>query len=95
MKLPQSFEASISRAELLRLLPAAVGGLTFIDSGESFTHRADGRSWRIRMTPLPERVLGLLRWRPLRLDFSFEGYDPAEIESFMARFELHFWRGGG
>ena len=95
MKLPLSFESTISREDVLRLLPAAVGGLPFIDSGEEFVHRADGRGWRIRLTPLPERALGLIRWRPMRLDFSFEAYDPAEIDSFMARFELHFRRGGG
>lgn len=95
MKLPQSFETWTTRADLLRLLPAAVGGLPFIDSGESFNHTADGRSWRIRVTPLPERALGLIRLRPLRLDFSFEAYEPDEVESFMARFELYFRRGGG
>jgi len=95
MRLPLSFEASITRDEFLRLLPAAVGGLPYITSGDSFVHRADGRSWCIRLTPLPEKALGLIRWRPMRLDFSFEAYDPAEIASFMARFELYFRRGGG
>ncbi len=95
MKLPLSFETALSREDLLRLLPEAVGGTSFTDNGDGFRHSADGRGWRICLTPLPERALGLFRWRPLRLDFCFEGFQPAEIESFMARFELYFWRGGG
>ncbi len=95
MKLPQRFEAAITRAELLRLLPAAVGGEHYIDDGESVWHGTNGRGWRITITPLPDRALGLVRWQSMRLEFSFDGYDPAEIDSFMARFELHFRRGGG
>ena len=31
----------------------------------------------------------------LRVDLSFEGYAPADIQQFLARFMAHFQRGGG
>ena len=95
MRLPLSFETSLTRADFLRLLPAAVGGDRFIEQGTIFRHEEQQRSWRIDFVPLPELELGRVRLDRYRLTFAFEGYADAEIASFMARFELYFRRGGG
>lgn len=95
MKLPRSFEMTVTRAEFLRLLPAAVGGSTFVEELDAFLHRDPNRFWRIGFLPLPELRIGLIRLVRHRVEFQFEGYAVDEIEAFMARFELYTRRGGG
>jgi hypothetical protein len=95
MKLSRSIEMSITRAEFLRALPAAVNRDPFVDEGDAFVHRQGERRWRIGFNPLPEFHMGPVRLERHRIDFGFEGYSEAEIAEFLARFELHFRRGGG
>lgn len=95
MKLPLHLEMSTTRADFLRLLPAAVNHVAFAEEGEAFVHREGARGWRIGLQPLPPLRIGQVRLERHRVDFDFSGFAPAEIEAFMARFELHFRRGGG
>jgi hypothetical protein len=95
MKLPRAIEMTTTRADFVRLLPAAVGHMEFMDCGDAFTHQAAGRGWRIGFAAMPELRIGLIRLERHRVDFSFSGYSEAEIDAFLARFELHFRRGGG
>ena len=95
MRLPLSFEISLPRTDFLRLLPAAVGGDSFIEEDAVFRHEENQHSWRISFEPLPELKLGKVRLERHRLSFVFAGYAEAEITQFMARFELYFRRGGG
>jgi len=84
-----------TRADFLRLLPAAVNHVAFSDDGEAFVYREGARGWRIGLQPLPQLRIGLLRLERHRVDFDFTGYSAPEIEAFMARFEMYFRRGGG
>jgi hypothetical protein len=95
MKLPLTFEMTTTRAELRRLLPAAVNHVPFVEEDGAFVHREGARSWRIRIEPLPQLRVGAVRLERYRIDFDFSGFAAGEIEDFMARFELHFRRGGG
>ena len=95
MKLPLRFETTTTRAEFLRVLPAAVGDAEFVEEGDTFVHREGARRWRIRFGSLPELRLGLIRLERHQIEIAFEGYTAEEIDAFMARFELHFRRGGG
>jgi hypothetical protein len=95
MKLPHCLEMTVTRAEFLRLLPDAVGGAAFVEAAGAFQHSEGQRSWRIGFTPIAELKIGLIRLARHRVAFDFAGYDPEEIDAFMARFELYFRRGGG
>ncbi len=95
MRLPQSFEITLSRADFVRLLPAAVGNDQFVDEGTVFRHEERHRSWRIDIKSLAELRMGQMRMERYRLSFSFEGYPDTEIDQFMSRFEVNFRRGGG
>lgn len=95
MKLPRRFEMTTTRTDFLRLLPAAVGHVAFAAEGDAFVHRDGAREWRIGLQPLPDLRIGLIRLQRYRVDFSFAGWSEAAIDAFMARFELHFRRGGG
>lgn len=95
MKLPRSFEMTTTRSDFARLLPAAVGHAPFVAEGDAFLHRDGARAWRIRLTPLPDLRIGLIRLERQRVEFDFEGHSAAETEAFLKRFELYMRRGGG
>ena len=95
MKLPRRIDMTTTRAEIRRLLPAAVEHAPFVEEEAAFVHRGAGRSWRIAVTPLPRLEIGLIRLERQRLEFEFNGYSEAEIDAFLSRFEVYFRRGGG
>ena len=95
MKLPRQLVMTTTRADFLRLLPAAVNHVAFSGEGAAFVHRENGRGWRIGFRNLPPLRIGQVRLERHQVDFDFNGYSAAEIDAFMARFELYFRRGGG
>ena len=95
MKLPRRLVMTITREDFLRLLPAAVNHVAFADEGAAFVHCEDSRGWRIGFRDLPPLRVGQVRLERHQVDFDFSGYSTAEIDAFMARFELYFRRGGG
>lgn len=88
-------EMSISRAEFLHSLPAAVGGVAFVDAGTDISYRDGSKGWRIAITPMPDVVLGAIRLPRQRVEIFLTGYDAASTRRFLERFELYFRRGGG
>lgn len=102
MKLPPSVEMTTTRADFVRLLPAAVNHVEFREEGNAFVHggqtalgERSQREWRITLDPMPALRIGSVVLERHRADFRFSGYGPDEIAAFMARFELYFRRGGG
>ena len=87
---PVSFEMTITRAELLRLLPGAVGGALTEEDG-AFV----GPGWRIRLEPMPPLVLGAIAMERLRVVLAFPGLTTREQSVFLERFKNHTRRGGG
>lgn len=86
-------EMSISRAEFLRSLPAAVGHAEFRVEGDEIVSLDPGRKWRIVIASLPELRIGAIALPRQRVQI-FLG--PAEDASrFLERFELGFRRAGG
>ncbi len=88
-------EMTITQAEFLRLLPAAVAGAPFDFSHGVFNHGDERRGWRITLTPLPDLTHGLIRLERQRAVFAFRGHSDDEITAFFRRFDLYFARGGG
>jgi hypothetical protein len=86
---------TISRAEFLRTLPAAVTGAIFQVEGELIRHGDETRGWSIRLARLPSLKIGLLDLPRHEVEISFDGYSEPEASAFLARFELCFRRGGG
>ena len=87
-------EMTLAWAELLRLLPQAVGG-GFHRVGDAFVQGDAERGWRLRVTRLQGPRLGALELERLGLEWEFLGFSPQEQEAFLARFRLHFHKGGG
>ena len=90
-----AWDMSISRIEFERSLPEAVDNVAYAIDGAVFSHHVAGRSWRITLEPLPDRVIALLRLPRHRVSFRLEGYDPAARSAWIDRFQRYFQRGGG
>jgi hypothetical protein len=91
MKLPQRHDATITRSDFVRILPAATGETQIVESGDRFS----GRGWSLRLTPIPPLEIGMVRLARHRVEIEFDGLSAAEQEGFMRRFTLHYQRGGG
>ena len=93
MDFRHSLEMSLSREEFFRLLPAAVGA--FEADGELVRWVDQGRSWNIRVVPLPDLRLGSAAIPRPRVEIVLEACSEAEGAAFLERFHRAFLRGGG
>jgi hypothetical protein len=92
----RQYEMTISRADFLRLLPAAVGHTPFVAEGDVLRGGTDGGGrWQITLTSLEDLALGPVRLPRQRVDFAFNGCSAQQVEAFMRRFERHYQRAGG
>lgn len=91
MKFPPVYIATITREDLLRLLPAATGEADFQEVGDLIV----GRHWGLRLTPVEPLVIGSLHLDRYRVEHEFFGLSEQEIDAFMTRFSLYLQRGGG
>lgn len=91
MNFPLVYDATISRADFVRLLRGATGDADFTETAVGFA----GNGWRLALTPLPPLAIGSVRLERYRVELAFEGLGAEEQESFMRRFTQHYQRGGG
>jgi hypothetical protein len=91
MKLPLRHEATITRADFLRILLAATGEGAF----REVDGRLMGKGWSIRLTPMDALKIGIVKMERHRVEIEFDGLTSDEQESFMQRFTLYYQRGGG
>ena len=88
------YEMGITRAEFLRLLPAAVGHAPFLIDGDEI-HGDGAPSWRIKLRELPERRIGLVVLPVLEVELAVDTPSSAQAQAFVDRFLLGFQRAGG
>lgn len=91
MKFPRTYDATITRADFVRLLADATGQTDFITEGELFR----GRGWTLRLTPIAPLEIGMVRLERHRVEVVFDGLTADAEDLFMQRFTLHYQRGGG
>ena len=84
----------ITRAEFLRLLPAAVGHAPFRVDGDEI-HGDGAPSWRIRLHERPPRRIGLVALPVLEVELALDAPSGAQARAFVDRFLLGFQRAGG
>ena len=88
------YQMGITRADFLRLLPAAVGHAPFRIEGDEI--HADGApSWRIKLREMPKRRIALLALPVLDVELVIDAHSGAEAQAFIERFLLGFQRVGG
>ena len=87
-------DMALTRADLLRLLPGAVGALPWRAEADSI-RIGDDSGVDLHIEPLPPRRFGPVEIPRLRISFAFRGWDETEQRAFLTRFDLAFQRGGG
>jgi len=89
-------DMSLSKRDFERSIKVAMDGMDYAVHGDTVTSGTDQHGIKIRLEPLPERVLSALikleRWR---VTISISGYDEQAETEFMTRFDRAFQRGGG
>jgi hypothetical protein len=91
MKFPLRYDATITRADFIRTLPAAAGG----DDFREVDGRFEGNGWSIRLTPVTPFAVGMVQMERHRVEIEFDGLGPEEQDRFMRRFTMYYQRGGG
>jgi len=84
----------ITRADFLRLLPAAVGHAPFRFEGDEI-HGDGAPSWRIKLREMPQRRIALLALPVLDVELVIDAPSGTEAKAFLDRFLLGFQRAGG
>lgn len=84
------WEMGITRAEFVRLLPAAVNGAAF----EEIDGAMHGRGWRVRVAELEPRRIAALSAPVLEVVLEVHAEEEAAA-MFVARFLLGYQRAGG
>jgi len=86
---------AITRAEFLRLLPAAVGHAPCRVQGDSVTAAGEPPAWRIEIAERPGRAFGPVALPVLTVRLMLAGASAEETRAFERRFLLAFQRAGG
>ena len=91
MKFALKHEATITRADFIRILAAATGPSDFREVDGRFC----GNGWSIRLTPIAALKIGIVQMERHRVEIEFDGLTAEEQDRFMRRFALYYQRGGG
>jgi len=96
---PTHFERDMgyNEKEFFRVLPAAIGEYKYTQEGDLVSIRHSDNDHQIDLTvrPLPDRRLGAFRIQRIDVQFAFSNMSQAQRDTFMARFDRRFQRGGG
>jgi hypothetical protein len=85
---------ALTRAEFLRLLPAAVAASPFRVEGDKIVPEGGSPAWRIRLEERPPRAFGPVGIPVLAVTLEVDARGAAR-EAFVARFLLGYQRAGG
>ena len=91
MRFPLRHEATIPRADFVRILPGATGTDDFHEVDGLFL----GNGWSIRLTPIAALKIGIVQMERHRVEIDLDGLTEEEQDRFMRRFSLYYQRGGG
>lgn len=85
----------ITHAEFFRLIAIALGGGEFVKTADGVSWNDGRRSGRVVLGPEGQRRIALLAVPSTPVTIELEGYDNADAEAFMERFDRAYQRGGG
>ena len=90
-----SKEMGVSHADFFRLLPRAMGDVSFEVEGKTVTAELPGGSLTIVIGTEQVRRIALMAIPYAEVSFTFEGVAEDVRTEFMKYFDLRFQRGGG
>lgn len=85
----------LTRADFLRLLPAAVGRAAYRVADDEIVADGGAPAWRIRIEERPGRPFGPIALPVLAVTITLEATPADEARAFVDRFLLGFQRAGG
>jgi hypothetical protein len=89
-------DMALTQQEFFRDIGRAMTGLDYRVEGQQVLSGGPGRGITIALSDLPPRRLSALMVLPrCAVTISFQGYDEAERQAFLAAFDQAFQRGGG
>jgi len=88
-------EMSITRAEFLRLLPAALHGMPYHRTGNRIEAGENDKALVLDLEEGGDRVLGSLSLPVLHIELEASGFNAEEWAGLLRRFDLAYQRGGG
>ena len=95
MTLVYEREMTITHKDFLRLLPKAIGGLSYQLNDKQIDIVDAGRSIRIKLSKESIRKIASLSLPVTRLRMELRDFTQSESVIFMSRFELAYQKGGG
>jgi hypothetical protein len=91
-----TYEMVLTEAELARLAVHLDGGEALARGDRTVSaHFDDGRRWSITLGPERRRRIALFDLPLCDATIRLDGYAPADVETFLARFHRVFRKGGG
>lgn len=88
-------DMAITPADFFRLLPRALDGLTYVAGSDRVAVGNGAHGVIITIRPLEPRRIALLVIERSEVVLAFTGYDAAERQAFLERFDRAYHRGGG
>jgi hypothetical protein len=98
-RVPEQFERDMgyNEKEFFRVLPSAIGDYQYTVTRNvvHIGHPDNDQALELRITPLPDRRLGLMRIQHIDVQFLFSNMTEQQRDQFMHRFDRRYQRGGG
>jgi hypothetical protein len=88
-------DMAITPGDFFRLLPRALDGLTYAAGRDHVAVGDAAHGVAISIRPLEPRRIALLVIERCEVVLAFKGYDAAERQTFLERFDRAYHRGGG
>lgn len=86
---------SISHREFLRLLPKAIPGKPYINTGDRIIIRENSKSIEITLARESSRTIASLTLPVTNIAMKINGYSEGEINQLLRYFDLAYQKGGG
>ena len=90
-----SREMSISHADFLQSLPAALNKAVYTINGNEIRVEREKGELQIILSRESERRFGPISLPVTHVEFVFSGYSEPEIQQFLEHFDMCYQRGGG
>ena len=90
-----SREMTISHADFLRSLPAALNNTAYTINGNEISVELENRGLQIILSLESVRNFGPISLPVTHVEFVFSGYSELEVQQFLERFDMCYRRGGG
>ncbi len=88
-------EMGISHKELFRKIPLVFKGNDFQVDGLRISHVQNGQTVEIVVSEEMKRILGLVVLPITHVELNLTGFDESEKNTFIAHFDMQYFRGGG